>query len=129
MPVDISEIYCDYYVCSGHKFGGPLGMGALIVKGTPLQARVFGGHQEYGMRAGTENVAALCGSVAALSQLSVQFEHDLRYVTQVSTHFQERLMQILPQAQIVAATATQRAPTYRFPAVLMASKRHSLLKN
>lgn len=110
MPVDIAQICCDYYVCSGHKFGGPLGMGALLIKGAPLQPRVFGGHQEYGMRAGTENIAALCGSVAALSQLTVQFEHDMRHVENVSAHFQQRLKELIPQAHIVAASATQRAP-------------------
>ena len=44
---------------SGHKLGGPKGIGALIVKkGTRLNPLLFGGHQQQGRRPGTEPVAA-----------------------------------------------------------------------
>lgn len=52
---------------SGHKFGGPKGVGALLVgpewKGLTLQA---GGAQELDSRAGTENIPAVLAMVAAL---------------------------------------------------------------
>jgi cysteine desulfurase len=52
----------DLYVVSGHKVHGPQGAGALaIAKGTRVLAQVFGGGQEGGLRAGTENVAAIVG--------------------------------------------------------------------
>jgi cysteine desulfurase len=47
---------------SGHKLHAPKGVGALFVrKGTKLSPFLIGGHQEHGMRAGTENVASIVG--------------------------------------------------------------------
>jgi len=52
---------------SAHKFGGPKGSGALVVRsGTGLRARIDGGGQERGRRSGTPNVAGAVGASAAL---------------------------------------------------------------
>ncbi|WP_036181653.1 cysteine desulfurase family protein [Palleronia rufa] len=51
---------------SGHKIGGPKGVGAVLLRrGLEVAARVRGGGQEMGRRAGTENVAAIAGFGAA----------------------------------------------------------------
>ena len=51
---------------SAHKLGGPRGIGALIVRrGTEVQARLKGGGQEQGRRAGTENLIGIMGFAAA----------------------------------------------------------------
>ena len=51
---------------SAHKFGGPQGVGALVVrKGVPLAAQSLGGGQERGMRSGTQNVAGIVAMAAA----------------------------------------------------------------
>ena len=51
---------------SAHKFGGPKGVGALIMpQGTDLAAQIKGGGQEMGRRSGTENVVAIAGMGAA----------------------------------------------------------------
>lgn len=56
----------DYLTLSAHKIGGPKGIGALIVRsGAPLLPQMRGGQQEFGRRAGTENVAAIAGFGAA----------------------------------------------------------------
>jgi cysteine desulfurase len=53
---------------SAHKFGGPKGSGALIVRpGTGLRPRIDGGGQERGRRSGTPNVAGAVGAAAALA--------------------------------------------------------------
>lgn len=55
-------------ILSAHKFGGPKGIGALILpRGHHLDSHLKGGGQEMGRRAGTENVAAIAGMAAALS--------------------------------------------------------------
>lgn len=51
---------------SAHKLGGPKGIGALVLrKGTDIEARIRGGGQEQGRRAGTENLIGAAGFAAA----------------------------------------------------------------
>lgn len=65
--VAVDAISVDYLSFSAHKFGGPLGVGALIARqGVPLASQVRGGGQEMGRRAGTENVVAIAGFGAAV---------------------------------------------------------------
>lgn len=57
---------CDWVTGSGHKFGGPRGVGFLLV---PANARFrgdLGGPQEQGQHAGTENLPGIAGMMAAL---------------------------------------------------------------
>ncbi|AXC48648.1 aminotransferase class V-fold PLP-dependent enzyme [Paracoccus suum] len=56
----------DAGIVSAHKLGGPKGIGALVLrKGLDLQARIRGGGQESGRRAGTENLVGALGFAAA----------------------------------------------------------------
>jgi cysteine desulfurase len=66
IPVDANVLNVDALVLSAHKGGGPKGAGALIVKeGVTLSPQLRGGGQEFGLRAGTHNVAAIAGFGAA----------------------------------------------------------------
>jgi cysteine desulfurase len=59
---------CDLVTVSAHKFGGPKGIGALVVRARAralLSATHVGGGQERGMRAGTENVAGIVSMACA----------------------------------------------------------------
>ena len=57
----------DLISVSGHKLGGPKGIGALVVRQhTPIRPLVLGGGQERGRRSGTSNVAGIVGLAAAL---------------------------------------------------------------
>ncbi|AIQ16582.1 MULTISPECIES: cysteine desulfurase family protein [Paenibacillus] len=66
----------DLFTFSGHKIGGPKGIGALIVKSnTVIAPIIWGGGQEYGIRPGTENVPAIASlahavEICILEQLS-----------------------------------------------------------
>jgi cysteine desulfurase len=67
---DLTELAGDVDLMSitGHKIGGPVGVGALIVRdGTPLHPRLRGGGQENERRSGTQNVAGAVGLARALS--------------------------------------------------------------
>ena len=60
VPVDVA--CCDMLSLSAHKFYGPRGAGALVVRqGTPMKPLLAGGGQEGGRRSGTENVPAIAG--------------------------------------------------------------------
>jgi cysteine desulfurase len=62
----------DLYSISGHKFGGPKGVGALYVrKGLDLAALLHGGHHERDRRAGTENVS---GAGALAKAMTLDFD-------------------------------------------------------
>ncbi|MEZ5939235.1 MAG: cysteine desulfurase family protein [Hyphomonadaceae bacterium] len=66
IPVSIIDLDVDYLSLSGHKVGGPQGVGAFYVKpGAPFRALQPGGGQEFGRRAGTENVAGVAAFAAA----------------------------------------------------------------
>ena len=67
--------HVDYLSLSAQKFGGPLGVGVLYAHTeAPLTQRIFGGGQEFGKRAGTENLAAIVGAAAALREAESERE-------------------------------------------------------
>lgn len=67
--IDVKELNVDMLSASAHKFNGPKGIGFLYIKkGTPILPYVDGGAQEFGMRAGTENVAAIVAMAVALQK-------------------------------------------------------------
>ena len=71
VPVDFGAIGADLCSVTAHKFGGPKGIGALLVRrGLRIPPFVLGGAQERNRRAGIENVAAAVGFAAAVSELA-----------------------------------------------------------
>lgn len=67
IPIDVKELNIDSLSISGHKIGGPKGIGAVFAKsGTPLSSLIFGGSQERNRRGGTENVAGIIGFAEAV---------------------------------------------------------------
>jgi cysteine desulfurase len=59
---------CDLIAVSAHKFGGPKGVGALVVRaGTGLEPLLYGGGQERERRSGTPDVAGIVAMAAALA--------------------------------------------------------------
>jgi len=67
IPFDMNTLHADLVTLSGHKIGGPKGVGALIVAEglLGLEPLLRGGGQELGRRAGTENVTGIAGFGAA----------------------------------------------------------------
>jgi len=71
LPLSFRALGADLLTVSSHKLGGPVGVGALVVRsGLPLRPLLPGGDQEGGMRAGTE-AAALAAAFAAAADEAV----------------------------------------------------------
>lgn len=67
IKINVEEMNIDLLSLSAHKFNGPRGVGALYARrGVILKNLIEGGAQERGKRAGTENLPAIAGMVAAL---------------------------------------------------------------
>jgi cysteine desulfurase len=75
LPVAFNWLSADMAIVSAHKLGGPKGIGALVMKrGIDLVARLKGGGQEMGRRAGTENIIGAVGFAAAAKAAQLDIE-------------------------------------------------------
>lgn len=69
IPVFVKDLRVDFLTASSHKFNGAKGTGILYKRnGILLPPLIFGGAQEYGVRAGTENVAGIVAAGWAISE-------------------------------------------------------------
>ena len=71
LPVNFGRLGVAAMSVAAHKFGGPLGIGALVLRdGLPIEPLMFGGHQQSGLRPGTESAALAVGMATALEALA-----------------------------------------------------------
>jgi cysteine desulfurase len=78
IPISFRDLGLLAMSLSGHKFGGPKGIGALVVKkGTHLNSLFFGGHQQQGRRPGTESPMLAVGMAKALEITTSQRNESL----------------------------------------------------
>ena len=80
LPIDLSRLPIDLLALSAHKFNGPKGVGALVVRGdVGFEPLLRGGGQERGRRGGTENMAGIAGLGVACAlaerELPLRREH------------------------------------------------------
>lgn len=79
LPINVKEMNIDLLSASAHKFHGPKGIGFLYVNRNVVPTSlIVGGGQEYGYRAGTENVPAIAGMEKALSDAVTNLEEKVK---------------------------------------------------
>ncbi|MFO0876076.1 MAG: cysteine desulfurase family protein [Gemmataceae bacterium] len=84
IPIHFHTLGVSTLALSAHKFHGPPGIGALLVRrGLRLRPLLVGGHQQRGQRAGTEAVALIVGCVAALELACLDRERRLAHATRL----------------------------------------------
>lgn len=92
IPIDVDELGVDMLSASAHKFNGPRGVGFLYIrKGTQITPFENGGGQEFGMRAGTENVAGIVGMAVALQENVSAIEKNHKYLKDLEKRLQDKL--------------------------------------
>jgi cysteine desulfurase len=101
IPVDVQAAGVDLLVLSGHKFGGPKGVGALYVrKGTRLAPLIHGGHQERNRRAGTHNVSGIVGLGMACELAGAVLATDAERIRGLRDKLEKGILQRIPDAQV-----------------------------
>lgn len=114
LPLDVAELGADLVSLSGHKLGGPKGVGALIVRGeTDLVPQIVGGGQEDGLRGGTENVAAIVGFGAAAALAAEELDARTGHVRGLRDQL-EMLLANMPGVTIFARDAVRLPNTLQF---------------
>ena len=66
LPLVLDRMSFDFFTFSAHKFGGLRGTGGVFMRSSDFAPQISGGYQEQGLRAGTENLAGLVSTAAAL---------------------------------------------------------------
>ena len=109
-PVSFCDLGVDAMSVAAHKFGGPTGIGALILRdGVPLRPLMFGGHQQAGLRPGTESVSLAVGMATALELCRKRQEDNARRMSTLRDHFERSLLAELPEA-VVHGCRAERLP-------------------
>ncbi len=104
LPLDVRELGVDLLSLSAHKCYGPKGVGALYVRtGTPLRPLVFGGPQEAGTRAGTENVAGIVGFAAAFAATEAERTDEMIRVGALRDRLEREILATIAGTRVNAA--------------------------
>ena len=115
IPIDINLIKADLITLSGHKIGGPKGVGALAMaeRVQGLEPLLRGGGQELGRRAGTENVAGIAAFGAAVRAAMAALPGDAKRLQGLRSSLEAGLKQT-PGMILIAADAPRLPNTTLF---------------
>lgn len=106
LPIDFRALGVDAMTVSAHKFHGPRGIGALIVRhGVQLQPILHGGFQQAGLRPGTEDVALAVGMCTALRLWQDEADQRIERMTQLRDSLEQQLLAGDPSIVINGAAA------------------------
>jgi len=120
LPLTFRALGVDALSLTAHKFHGPKGIGALIVRaGVPVEPIMFGGFQQMGLRCGTECVALAVGLQKALEAWQSEADERAARMARLRVRLETALLQAVPGAVIHSAHAARLPHTTNisFPGV------------
>ena len=95
--IDVNSMGIDMLSASAHKFNGPKGVGFLYVSNRiPLSPMIFGGSQQFGKRAGTENIPGIVGMAKAAELAHENMIDKNQYIYDLRNLFEKRIMSEIP---------------------------------
>ncbi len=101
LRISVDELGVDLLSISGHKLHAPKGVGALYVrKGTPLLSMQTGGAQEFGLRAGTENVPYIVGLARSMEIVSDEMEARTAEIRVLRDRLIHGVLERIPDVQL-----------------------------
>ena len=101
LPIDVERLGVDALSLSSHKFGGPKGSGILYLRrATPYRPLLHGGGQEMQKRAGTENVAGIAGTAAALARANSGIAERSARVRSLRDRLRDGILSAVPDSQV-----------------------------
>ncbi len=110
IPVDFRALNVATMSLAAHKFHGPLGIGALVVRhGVELEPQLFGGFQQGGLRPGTEPVALAVGICRALELWHAERHERAARMRELRDRFEAAILDGWRPARVIGADA-QRLP-------------------
>ena len=97
IDVDVSSLGLDMLSIAGHKLYGPKGIGVLYVKeGLKIESLIHGGGQEFGLRAGTENLPAILGLASATAISKFILADESARLMELKTELKKGIERISP---------------------------------
>lgn len=101
LETDVKHMGVDLLSLSGHKICGPKGVGALYrKKGLHLPPLIYGGGQEGGLRAGTENIPGIAGLAEAIGKQRKNQTQKKSQAEYIKAYFEELLKKNIPDIKI-----------------------------
>jgi cysteine desulfurase len=108
LPVDVQALGVDMMSLGSHKFYGPKGVGVLYVrKGTSLIPHMTGGGQEFGLRAGTQNVPYIVGFAEALRLANEEREQRAAHVQPLRDKIIGTVLETIPNSRLTGELAAR----------------------
>jgi cysteine desulfurase len=111
IPTRVEDLGVDLLTVAGHKLYAPKGIGALYVRrGVQLEPVIYGGGQESGHRAGTENIAHMVALGAACVLAQEQLAESQSRVQRLRDRLEQRLAEFLPGSVNLNGHRSERLP-------------------
>lgn len=106
LPMDLGELPIDFLTLTAHKFHGPTGVGALYCR-SKARPWLFGGDQEHGRRAGTENLVGISGLGAAAELRRQKFPTVTKEIILQRDKFESHVLENFPWVKINGGRCTR----------------------